>query len=99
MLISPIEIFANNQITIPIGAATEIALANTNKVLSSKDLTIIFPIWGFLYGGSSNINEEGEPLSIVLERKFEIARVRNIPSKITKITARVDTIEERKPVK
>lgn len=42
------EMFANSQITIPIGAATETALSNTNKVLSNNDLTIIFPTCGFL---------------------------------------------------
>jgi len=40
----PIVIFANNHITIPIGAATDIALPSTNRVLSKSDLTITFPI-------------------------------------------------------
>ena len=43
-------------ITIPAGAATAIALPNTNKVLSKTDLIKIFPNCGFLYGGSSSVN-------------------------------------------
>ncbi len=99
ILESPNDIFAKSQITIPIGAATETALAKTNKVLSSKDLTKILPICGFLYGGSSNIKEEGTPLSKVLERSFEIISVKNIPSNIIKITVRVGTMLARKPEK
>ncbi len=48
MQVPPKEIFANNHITIPIGAATDTALPSTNNVLSNKDLTIILPICGFL---------------------------------------------------
>ena len=92
-------IFANIQITIPTGAATLIALPSTNNVLSNKDLTITLPIWGFLYGGNSNIKEEGIPSSTVLDRIFEITKVKTIPSNITNNTHMVEMIEEVKPVK
>ena len=70
---------------------------STNKVLSNIDLTIIFPIWGFLYGGNSSTKDEGIPFKIVLDKIFEIIKVKNIPNKITKITAIVDTIVAPKP--
>lgn len=40
--------FANNHMIIPTGAATDIALPSTNKVLSRRDLVITLPICGFL---------------------------------------------------
>lgn len=44
-MLSPcIPILANNQITSPAGAATEMALPKTNKVLSNIECTKIFPI-------------------------------------------------------
>jgi len=55
MLIFPILILAKTQITKPAGAATTTALPKTNKVRSRTDLTITFPICGFLYGGNSNV--------------------------------------------
>ena len=54
----------------------------------------IFPICGFLYGGSSKTKDEGTPLSTVLERIFETTRVRKIPSNINKRTDIVDMIDE-----
>jgi len=57
--------FAIIHITNPAGMATETALPSTNKVLSNMDLTIILPIWGFRYGGSSRAKEEGSPFNIV----------------------------------
>ena len=98
-MVPPIETFANNHITIPIGAATATALPKTKIVLSRSDLTNILPICGFLYGGSSKMKDEGTPFKIVLDKSFEIRSVKNIPSKITKTTAKVDTIDEKKPVK
>ncbi len=53
-----------------------------------------FRTWGFLYGGSSKINDEGIPLSIVLERILDTANVRKIPNKINSKTHIVDTKEE-----
>lgn len=95
----PILMFANNQITIPTGAATLTALPNTNKVLSKSDLTITFPIWGFLYGGSSNIKEEGTPFNTVFDNIFDIINVKNIPSNTTNKTQKVEIIEDVIPVK
>lgn len=84
-LLSPIIIFAISQITSPAGADITIALRRTNIVLSSIDLIITFPIWGFLYGGSSKVNEEDSPFRIVFERSFDIINVIIIPSKIISV--------------
>ena len=92
-------IFANNHIIIPTGAATDIALPSTNRVLSKRDLTITFPIWGFLYGGSSKIKEEGIPFSIVFERIFETISVNIIPKSTTNRTHNVDIKDEAVPTK
>ena len=56
-----IPIFANNHITNPAGAATDIALPNMNNVLSNMERTNIFPNCGFLYGGNSNTIDDGIP--------------------------------------
>ena len=81
----------------PAGAATAIALPNTNKVLSKNELTIILPNCGFLYGGNSNANDEGIPFKIVFDSIFDTNNVRKIPKSMTNITAIVDTIEAPKP--
>lgn len=99
MLIPSNVILANSHITIPIGAATDTALASTNKVLSNNDLTIILLICGFLQGGSSKINEEGAPFKRVLDNILEINSVNIIPKTIIKITASVDMIDDKIPVK
>ena len=78
--------------TKPAGAATDIALPNTNSVLSKIDLITIFPICGFLYGGNSNTKDDGIPFKIVLDNILEINNVRKIPSKIANNTANVDNI-------
>lgn len=67
---------------------------STNKVLSNIDLIKIFPICGFLYGGSSNTNDDGIPFSIVFDRILDIINVSIIPKSITRITERVDMIED-----
>jgi len=74
--------FAIIHITNPAGMATETALPSTNKVLSNMDLTIILPIWGFRYGGSSRAKEEGSPFNIVLDRSFETSNVITIPKRL-----------------
>ena len=78
--------------TKPAGAATDMALPNTNNVLSKIDLITIFPICGFLYGGNSNTKEDGIPFKIVLDNILEMNNVRKIPNKITNNTANVDSI-------
>ena len=92
-------IFANSHIIIPTGAATDIALPSTNKVLSKRDLTITFPIWGFLYGGSSKIKEDGIPFSIVFESILETISVNIIPKSTISKTHNVETIVEAVPRK
>ena len=67
--------FAIIQIINPAGAAILIALPKTNNVLSKMDLTITFKIWGFLYGGISNTNEDGNPFRIVFDSNLEINSV------------------------
>ena len=84
---------------IPAGAATAIALPNTNNVLSNIDLTITFPICGFLYGGSSNINDDGIPFNIVLESSFDISKVIITPNIITHNTTNAEMADEKAPVK
>ena len=73
---------------------TLLLFRNTNIVLSSIDLIIIFPTCGFLYGGSSSTNDDGIPFSIVFDRILDIINVSIIPKSITRITERVDMIED-----
>ena len=56
----------------PAGAATLIALARTNNVLSNIDLVIVFNICGFLYGGISSTKEDGIPFKIVDDNILDI---------------------------
>lgn len=63
----PIYTFANIHISIPAGAATTIALPRTNMVLSINEVYKTLPIWGLLYGGNSNVNDEGTPFKIVFD--------------------------------
>ena len=72
---------------------------NTNNVLSKIDLTNIFPICGFLYGGNSNINEFGIPFKIVFDNIFEVSSVSTIPNKIIPSTESVATKDCIPPVK
>ena len=74
ILFSPIVILENNQITTPAGIAIKMALLRIWSVLSSKDLTNTCFIWGFLYGGNSNIKFDGTPFKSVLDNNFEIIR-------------------------
>ena len=93
MLMFPMLIFANSHITNPAGAAIAIALPNTNSVLSSIDLISICPICGFLYGGSSYINDVLSPFNIVLLKILDINNVITIPSNTINKTVIVDTSE------
>ena len=95
-LTSWIPIFANNQMTRPAGAATQIALPKTNKVRSKRERIKIFPNWGLRKGGNSNTKEEGSPFKMVFEKRLEMAKVKKIPNKITKITARVENSDAPK---
>ena len=70
---------------------------NTNIVLSSIDLIIIFPTCGFLYGGSSSTNDDGIPFNIVFDSIFEIIRLANIPKIITATTISVDKKDAPSP--
>ncbi len=56
----------------------------------------IFPICGFLYGGSSKVNVDGIPFNTVFDSSFEIMRVRNIPSSIISKTVIVASKEAPK---
>ena len=96
--ISPNETFAKIQITIPAGAATLIALPNTNKVRSKMERTNILPNCGFLYGGSSKLKEDGTPFKSVFDKSLEITNVIHIPINTTISTHKVEIIELLKPV-
>ena len=72
---------------------------STNSVLSNIDLTKTFPICGFLYGGSSSINDDGTPFSIVFDNTFDIISVITTPSIIIANTQSADTIDENAPAK
>ncbi len=91
-------VFARSQMIIPAGAAIFIALARTKRVLSNIERINIFPIWGFLYGGSSKINEDGNPFSIVLDRIFDMTKVKMIPIKTTNKTRTVAAKEDEIPL-
>lgn len=78
-----------SHINSPAGAATEIALPSTKIVLSITDLISILPNWGFLYGGNSNINEDGTPLRIVNDSILDTKNVANNP----KIMVHVNMID------
>lgn len=94
---SPTLILENNHITIPAGAAIEIALPNTNRVLSNKERINILPICGVLYGGSSKVKDDGSPFNIVFESIFETNNVNKIPNKTTSITITAATNPENIP--
>ena len=92
-LIPPIFIFAIIHIKSPAGAATEIALPSTKTVLSMTDLMSILPNCGFLYGGSSSINEDGTPLRIVNDNNLETKNVVSIPRTIVHVNISADNIK------
>lgn len=96
--VSPIEMFARTQIITPAGAATAAALPRTKTVLSRSDRTSIFPICGFLNGGSSSVNEDGSPFRIVAERIFDAKNVASIPRIITAVSAAADKRLPSKPI-
>ena len=73
----------NIYIIIPAGIATTTALPNTYKVLSIILLIITFIYWGFRYGGSSNINDDGIPFKIVLDNILDIIKVIDTEKHIT----------------
>ena len=52
------------------------------------------PICGVLYGGSSNVKDEGSPFNIVLDSIFETNNVNKIPNKTTSITTTAATNPE-----
>lgn len=87
---------ANNQMTRPAGAATQIALPRTNNVRSKRERIRIFPNWGLRKGGNSNTKAEGIPFKMVFDNSLEIIKVKKIPNKMTKMTAIVETSEEPK---
>ncbi len=95
---SPAVTFAKIQIMNPAGAATITALPKTKMVLSNKDLTITFPICGLLYGGNSNVKEEGTPFNTVLDNNLLIANVSMTPNIMTPVNISVDSKEPVNPV-
>ena len=55
ILLSPILMFAINQIIIPAGKATERERPKTKRVRSNTERTRTLKSWGFLNGGSSSV--------------------------------------------
>ena len=70
---------ARSHMTSPAGAATAAALPSTKTVLSMSERMMMLPGEGFLYGGSSRINDEGIPFRNVIERNLETTRVMMMP--------------------
>lgn len=77
----------------------QLLFRRTNRVLSKIDLTNIFPICGFRYGGSSKIKELGIPFSIVFDNSLEISKVSITPNIIMSNTANVDAKDCIAPTK
>ena len=86
--------FAVSQISIPAGIEMYIALPRTNIVRSSIDLMIVSSIFGFLYDGSSKVNDEGSPFKIVFERIFEISNVIRTEKIINPRRVRADSVDD-----
>lgn len=85
-LTPPASTLASSHMTSPAGAATTTARPRTNNVLSNIERTITFPICGRLYGGNSNVKEDGTPFSSVLDNTPETRNVINTPSTITAVS-------------
>lgn len=68
ILFSPIVTFASSFIIIPAGTETVMARTSIFRVLSKKERTSTDIRRGFLYGGSSNKNDDEIPLRIVLDK-------------------------------
>ena len=83
MLNSPTNIFDNNHITTPAGAATKIARPKTKSVLSKTERIITLQNCGFLYGGSSRVKKDGSPFKIVIDKIFDVKRVIKSPKIIS----------------
>lgn len=89
-----IVIFAVNHIIIPAGIDIKIALPRTKTVLSSIDLIMVSSIFGFLYGGSSRVNDDGSPFKIVNESIFDISSVIKIEKIIRPSRVRADSVDD-----
>ena len=83
-------VLERDHITNPIGAETIIAFISTCNVLSNIEFTIIFFIFGFLNGGSSNIKGDDFPFIIVLESSFDTSKVVTIDIMISDKSISVD---------
>ena len=81
----------------PAGAATATALPSTKIVLSSTERTMTSPMRGRRYGGSSSTNDDGMPLSTVLDKKRDIRSVMTMPSTITAVSMSAEIREELPP--
>lgn len=77
----------------PAGAATMIARVNTKSVRSRSERTRILPICGLLYGGSSSVNDDGNPFNMVADKSRDTASVIKTPRIIAVSTVRVAAID------
>ncbi len=73
------------------------ALPKTKSVLSNIERTMILPIWGLRYGGSSRVKEVKTPFNIVFESSLDTAKVIPTPSSITKVSSNADKIDSNPP--
>mgnify|MGYP004473438409 CR=1 FL=1 len=83
IVLSPICTFAKIHISKPQGTDDTQALASTNTVRSKIERTRTLVNCGFLYGGSSRVNDDAIPLRTVMERTFDIISVIITPIIIT----------------
>lgn len=97
-VVSPMVTFASSQIASPAGAATAAALPSTNIVLSSSERTSILPNCGRRNGGSSSVNDDGSPRSIVADSILETRNVIAMPSIITPVSAAADSRLPANPI-
>lgn len=86
-------VFVKNQIIIPAGIVIYMALPKTNIVLSKIDLIIVFSIFGFLYGGSSRVNEDCSPFKMVFDRIFDMISVISIENIMNPKSIRADSMD------
>ena len=89
--------FAKRNITSPIGTATATALFKTETVFVVKARHKTRKISGFLYGGSSSVNDDVSPLSIVFDNIFETKNVENMLNSIISKNTIIPFIELHTP--
>ena len=83
-------IFESIHISSPIGADMITARANIWSVLSNMERIITLPILGFLKGGISSMNDDGNPFNIVFDSIFDTIKVMIIDKIINPVNSNVE---------